>query len=266
MRTTPPVTTQQAEQPELTWSLSEVAKRTGVSVGMIGQAVKEGFIAVSAKRQYQAAPTLLGLLKFLGKRLGTLPSYDNMKQCSAATGFPVSIIKRIRRTSREAFQDTRISLGPLLKEKIGALWVDKLQAPQRAVAAYQEILQLIPNHPKTVRVLRDLFAQAGDYQALETKCKALLAQIELEKAQGLKLDKGEVGIAIRRAMGALWFGYERMAELELPSLLVGCGEETIRRHLVEAGNRLKATLSDELAKYAAGGKGEKTPEAPKLTP
>ncbi len=222
MRTTPPVTTQQAEQPELTWSLSEVAKRSGLSVGMIGQAVKEGFIAVSAKRQYQPAPTLLGLLKFLGKRLGILPSYDNMRQCSAATGIPVSIIKRIRRTSREAFQDTRISLGPLLK----AIFEEKNEV---------------------------------DYQALKTKYEALIAQIELEKTQGLKLDKGEVSVAIRSGISAFWFAYDRAAELELPSLLKGCDEEAIRRHLVEAGNKMKAVINAQLAKYAAGGNGEKTP-------
>ena len=216
---------QQAEQPELTWSLSEVAKRTGVSVGMIVQAVKEGFIAASAKRQYLPAPTLLGLIKFLWKRLGTLPSYDNMKQCSAATGIPISIIKRVRRSSREAFQDTRISLGPLLK------------------AVFEEKNEV-------------------DYQALKTKCEALIAQIELEKAQGLKLDKNEVSIAIRRAVSEFWFAYDRASELELPPLLKGCDEEAIRKHLVEAGSKMKATINAQLAKYAAAGNGEHKPKSP----
>ncbi|MSP60174.1 MAG: tetratricopeptide repeat protein [Myxococcales bacterium] len=55
---------------------------------------------------------------------------------------------------------------PLL-EKIGTLWVERLGAPHKAIEAYQEILRLAPNQQKAVRVLRELFAQAGDFERLE---------------------------------------------------------------------------------------------------
>src|SRR5262249_7155627 len=133
---------------------------------------------------------------------GTLPTYDSMAQCAAETGIPLGLIKQVRRTSRQAFQNTRISLQVLLRE---------------IFTAKREV----------------------DYAALETKCNALLAQIELEKAQGLKLDKNEVSIAIRRGVSEFWFAYDRAAELELPPLLAGCREDAIRRHLVEAGTKMK---------------------------
>jgi hypothetical protein len=214
---------------EMFWSLSEVVKKTGLSTGQVQQAVKEGFLAVTVKGKYNPAATLLGLIKFLAKRVGTLPTYDSMAQCAAETGIPLGVIKQVRRTSRQAFRNTRISLQALLKE---------------IFTAKKEM----------------------DYQALETKCTALLAQIELEKAQGLKLDKNEVRVAIRRAVSEFWFAYDRAAELELPPLLKGCDEDAIRRHLVETGGKMKATINAQLAKYAAAGNGEHKPKSPKTDP
>src|SRR5262245_53789849 len=135
------------------WSLSEVASRCGISIGLATQATKEAFVTPTVKGKYNPAAAILGICKFLAKRAATLPVYDSMAQCASATGIPLAVIKRVRRTARQAFRNTRIELGPLLK----------------AIFATREEV---------------------DYQALETKCKALLAQIELERAQGLKLDKG----------------------------------------------------------------------------
>ncbi len=55
---------------------------------------------------------------------------------------------------------------PLL-EKIGNLWAERLGAPQKAIEVYQEVVRLMPTHARAVRVLRELFAQAGDFARLE---------------------------------------------------------------------------------------------------
>ena len=72
----------------------------------------------------------------------------------------------VLRRSRARLTDAK-ALVPLL-EKIGALWSDRLAAPQRAVEAWQEILRFQPGYPKALRVLRELFAQAGDFARLES--------------------------------------------------------------------------------------------------
>tara|TARA_R110002073_G_scaffold24260_9_gene82156 strand:- start:70410 stop:81644 length:11235 start_codon:yes stop_codon:yes gene_type:complete len=52
-------------------------------------------------------------------------------------------------------------------EKMGAVYADRLKAPAQAAKVYQEILELKPNHGKAARVLRELYAAARDYDALE---------------------------------------------------------------------------------------------------
>lgn len=52
-------------------------------------------------------------------------------------------------------------------EKMGAVYADRLKAPAQAAKVYQEILELKPSHGKAARVLRELYAAARDYDALE---------------------------------------------------------------------------------------------------
>jgi tetratricopeptide (TPR) repeat protein len=77
----------------------------------------------------------------------------------------VALVEILYRQRGAAGDDARLAV-PLL-EKIGAICADKLEAPAQAAEAYQEVLRLAPAHGKAVRVLRDLYAQAGDLDALE---------------------------------------------------------------------------------------------------
>src|SRR5207248_4611717 len=52
-------------------------------------------------------------------------------------------------------------------EKVGTLFAEKLANPDKAVEAYQEIVQLLPTHQKAMRTLRELYAAAGRYAELE---------------------------------------------------------------------------------------------------
>jgi golgin subfamily B member 1 len=52
-------------------------------------------------------------------------------------------------------------------ERLGAIFADKLAAPQHAMGPLRAILEIEPNHPKALRSLRQLHAAAGDSRALE---------------------------------------------------------------------------------------------------
>jgi tetratricopeptide (TPR) repeat protein len=52
-------------------------------------------------------------------------------------------------------------------EKLGALLVDRMQAPALAAGALQELLALRPGHSRALRTLREIYAAEGNYQALE---------------------------------------------------------------------------------------------------
>jgi tetratricopeptide (TPR) repeat protein len=52
-------------------------------------------------------------------------------------------------------------------EKLASLYADKLDAPTQAAAALRAVLALDRGHARALRTLRDLFADRGDYAALE---------------------------------------------------------------------------------------------------
>ncbi|MFH1176631.1 MAG: hypothetical protein V1750_04415, partial [Acidobacteriota bacterium] len=54
-----------------------------------------------------------------------------------------------------------------LLERIGSYYSERLAAPRQAAQAYRAILEREPTHAKALRVLRDLYAVAGDFAALE---------------------------------------------------------------------------------------------------
>ena len=54
-----------------------------------------------------------------------------------------------------------------LLEKLGTIYAERLESPKPAADAFREILAIEPRHPRAIRVLRELCAQAGDFDALE---------------------------------------------------------------------------------------------------
>ncbi len=69
-----------------------------------------------------------------------------------------------------------------LLEKLGQVYAERLTAPQQAAAAWQEILELEPNHGKALRTLRELYAVAGDFAGLEQLYARLGQEDELVDA------------------------------------------------------------------------------------
>jgi hypothetical protein len=170
------------DSPKL-WTVADISKHTGVGIGDINQAIKEGCIPKAGK----------------------------------ATGIPVSLIKAIRRTSKEPFKNQRIHLGPLLRE----IFADQKE---------------------------DQDGEAlGD--AMKKKYDGLLAKVRYEDAIGVTLNKDEASAAIGRAVSQFLFWYDRLAELEAPAALKGKDESGIRLWMVDAGKGAKDQMRTVLTKY-----------------
>ncbi len=195
----------------LSWSFSEIVKRTGVSTGLLQIAIKEGYVSATVRHKYQPANTLLGLIKFFQARHGKLPTFDNAEQCAAATGIPLAMIKAVRKRSQAAFVGKRIDLGKLL---------------------------------------RDLFIvrEERDWRQVREQAEAEVAEINARIRKNEILEKSEVKDAINRAMSKLFLALNQGSEVGLPPLLKGCDEVTIRNHLLSRDNDLKTSLTAEWGK------------------
>ncbi len=68
---------------------------------------------------------------------------------------------------RRALAVTPAAALPVL-ETLGSLFADRMDAPAQAAKVYREIIDLNPEHGKAARVLRELYAAARDYDALES--------------------------------------------------------------------------------------------------
>lgn len=55
---------------------------------------------------------------------------------------------------------------PIL-ERLGALWGDRIESTSKAIEIWNRVLDVQPGHSKAMRVLRDLYATAGDWTQLE---------------------------------------------------------------------------------------------------
>ena len=75
------------------------------------------------------------------------------------------LVEVLRRQVERGTGDAKKDLQ--LLERIGAVWLDRLQATDQAISAWQEILKRNPSHPKAMRTLRELYAQGGRFDELE---------------------------------------------------------------------------------------------------
>ncbi|MCE9575633.1 MAG: tetratricopeptide repeat protein [Deltaproteobacteria bacterium] len=74
-------------------------------------------------------------------------------------------LAEILRRQREQVATPALAI-PIL-ERLGALFADRVGAPAQAAAVLREILDLDATHTKALRTLRELYAQAADYDGLE---------------------------------------------------------------------------------------------------
>lgn len=195
-------------------SLSDMMKLTGLGIGKFQQAAKEGFISSNSKKQYPQGATLLGMIKFLSSKAETLPSYDNVSQCSAATGIPVAVIKNTRRKSKQGFTNQMVQLGPLL----------------RAIFESDAL-------------------ENQDWKKHKEKHDALLAEIKFKDADKKTLDRDDASMAIRRGVSIIFSSLYRYAQIEWPPQLKGLVEHEISAKLTEGIRTFETEAKAELLKF-----------------
>ncbi|HEY7956264.1 MAG TPA: tetratricopeptide repeat protein, partial [Polyangia bacterium] len=106
----------------------------------------------------------------------------------------LAFIEVLRRQSALCPSDASgVKAQVVLLERIGALYSEKLQAPEQAIGAYQEIVRKLPTHAKALRTLRELFAQGGRFDDLE--------RLYAESGQWEELCEVLHGVAERLASG-----------------------------------------------------------------
>ncbi|WP_428265392.1 tetratricopeptide repeat protein, partial [Haliangium sp.] len=89
-------------------------------------------------------------------------------------------LAEVYRRRRALAEDTGEAVTML--EKLGSLLADRLDAPALAAEAFQELLALQPGHSRSLRILRELYAGARDYQSLEALYAELQQWVELVDA------------------------------------------------------------------------------------
>jgi hypothetical protein len=195
-------------------SVAELVQLTGVSAGQIAVAVRTGFVAAAQRGRYQIGLALVGLIKFLNARVGTLPTYDNPAQCSELTGIPLAAIKAARRAGKVG-QDGRISLAPLLKvlfDDHGENWIE-----------------------------------------MQSKFAALREKGRYELETGEMIPKSDVAAAIQRANAVFWRMMDQRSNVDLPPLLEGLDALQRQQELVRSDTELKKAWCGELATLTRNG-------------
>jgi len=144
----------------------------------------------------------------------TLPSYDSMNSCSAATGIPLMVLKRSKKAGCHAFRSTRVYLGELLP------WLFA-QGEDAAVGNWADAL---------------------------VEAKAKRERLKLEREKGEVIGRDLVKSAVQTGVAAVFSGLDKRFVNELPPVLKGLEELAIRDRVRGAIERLKADLMTEFAK------------------
>jgi len=105
-----------------------------------------------------------------------------------------------------AARETRPEERAGLLFRLGQIWEEKLQSPERAVAAYEAVLQASPGHLPSLRALERLHEQAGRTDALYEALKAERAVAEPSQRERVTARMAEAAAALGRDAEAvdLW--------------------------------------------------------------
>ncbi len=124
----------------------------------------------------------------LGRPAEAAPFYERARKLDPGAVAPaLAALERLYRDlaqwpelaevlSAQAARETRTEERVGLLFRLGQVWEEKLDAPERAVAAHEAVLQASPGHLPSLRALERLYEQAGRtdalYQALAAERKA----------------------------------------------------------------------------------------------
>jgi hypothetical protein len=139
---------------------------------------------------------------------GPLPVYGSMQQCSGATGIPIAILKRAKKSGSDAFHES------------GRVHLDKLL---RYLFAHDDPAEL-------------------DWDNELKKWQAKREKIKHDQAAATVVDRSEVRAGIFEAVAILFSELDRRFCSELPGALKGLDERSMRARAQKEIQLLKDTL------------------------
>ncbi|HYQ14626.1 MAG TPA: hypothetical protein VEQ58_02680, partial [Polyangiaceae bacterium] len=89
-------------------------------------------------------------------------------------------------------------------QKLGTVYADQIQDPERAVRTWRRVLELSPGHSRALRVLREAYLGSGDFDALEELYGSQndwegLSEVLSTAADRAKDNAGKIGLSYRAA-------------------------------------------------------------------
>jgi len=153
--------------------------------------------------------------------IATMPMFDSLAQCSAATGVPVTALKMAKANGCQAFRSTRVDFGGFIRWWFGAK-VDSV-----------------------------------DWSKELKKEQTLRERIKREEDQRESINFGKVSRFLQTLVGQHFFGeLERMSQ-EWPPVLKGLDERAIHAAIVDQVERMKVNLRSQLVPWARKDQGTK---------
>ncbi|MEO8875407.1 MAG: hypothetical protein ABI461_07465, partial [Polyangiaceae bacterium] len=118
---------------------------------------------IAAERLDRGADAIALYRKVLEEDPASMPALDALeKQAERDKDFATvaeALEKRV-----DLAPDTEAELAIL--QKLGAIYTDRIADTEGATRTYKRVLTAAPGHPKALRVLRDMFLAAGNYEEL----------------------------------------------------------------------------------------------------
>ncbi len=162
-------------------ALKEIYTRRRQWRGLIGLLAREAeFLAPGERRDKVAEMARLAAERLGDNRLSIelwnrvleLPDCGDDAQALAALAYLyerekryLALVEVYRRQRHIADSDAE---AVKILERLGGVLADKLDAPALAAEALREVLELRPDSGRALRTLRELYAAAGDFDALES--------------------------------------------------------------------------------------------------
>lgn len=187
-------------------------------VGAVLKKIKDGkSITASEQRLLDEASTPKKEARKVGRpkvHSETLPVYGSMAACASATGIPMVILKRSKKSGCPAFRATRVHLSELLP------WLFA-QGDDAAVGNWADAL---------------------------VEAKAKRERLKLEREKGEAISRDLVKSAVQCGVSAVFAGLDKRFVNELPPVLKGLDEIAIRDRVRTSIEKLKADLRVEFAR------------------
>jgi hypothetical protein len=198
------------DAPVATIAADKLSQLTGFSLIELAGLARKGYFPKANDGLYEQTRSIQGCFLAYKDRLqaaGTLPQYESMGQCSAATGIPHSVLKAAKKKSG-AFKAHRIFLEPLLK------WIFSKES------------------------------DGTDWGERFKRAQALIEEHKLAERDHKILNKDDATFAASKIMALLFASLDRRSD-QMPAILQGMNAPQIKEKLAQADGLLKAALRTE---------------------